>query len=27
MASVIVIGGGIPASFLGGYLADKFEDR
>jgi MFS family permease len=27
MASVIVIGAGLPASFLGGYLSDKFEDR
>ena len=27
MASVIVIGGGLPSSFTGGYLADKFEDR
>jgi len=27
MASVIVIGGGLPSSFLGGYIADKFEDR
>lgn len=27
MASVIVIGAGLPASFLGGYLADKFEAR
>lgn len=27
MASVIVIGAGVPASFIGGYLSDKFEDR
>ena len=27
MNSVIVIGGGLPASFLGGYLSDKLEDR
>lgn len=27
MASVIVIGGGLPASFIGGYIADKFEAR
>jgi hypothetical protein len=27
MSSVIVIGGGIPASFIGGYLSDKLEDR
>jgi hypothetical protein len=27
MASVIVIGGGLPSSFTGGYIADKFEDR
>lgn len=25
MASVIVIGGGVPASFVGGWIADKFE--
>ena len=27
MNTVIVVGGGLPASFLGGYLADKFESR
>ena len=27
MNSVIVIGGGLPASFLGGYLSVKLEDR
>jgi hypothetical protein len=27
MNSVIVIGGGLPASMLGGYIADKFEGR
>ena len=27
MNTVIVVGGGLPASFLGGYLADKLEDR
>lgn len=27
MSSVIIIGGGIPASFIGGYLSDKLEDR
>lgn len=27
MASVIVIGGGLPASFTGGYISDKFESR
>jgi sugar phosphate permease len=25
MASVIVIGAGLPASFTGGFLSDKFE--
>ena len=27
MNSVIVIGGGIPASILGGFLADKYEKK
>jgi hypothetical protein len=27
MASVIVIGGGVPSCFIGGYLSDKLEDR
>ena len=27
MNAVVVIGGGLPASMLGGYLSDKFEDR
>lgn len=27
MASVIVIGGGLPSSFVGGFLSDKLEDR
>ena len=27
MNSVIVIGGGLPASILGGWLSDRFEDR
>jgi len=27
MNTVIVVGGGLPASFLGGYLGDKFEDK
>jgi len=27
MNSVIVIGGGLPASMLGGYLSDKLESR
>lgn len=27
MASVIVIGGGLPSSFVGGLLSDKLEDR
>ena len=27
MNTVIVVGGGLPASFLGGYLADKLEYR
>ena len=25
--SFIIIGGGLPASMIGGYLSDKFEDR
>lgn len=27
MSSVIVIGGGLPASMLGGYLSDKYEKK
>jgi hypothetical protein len=27
MNTVIVVGGGLPASFLGGYLADKLEHK
>lgn len=27
MASVIVIGGGLPSSFMGGWLSDKYESR
>jgi hypothetical protein len=27
MASVIVIGGGLPSSFIGGYISDKYETR
>ena len=27
MNAIVVIGGGLPASMLGGYLSDKYEDR
>ena len=27
MNAVVVIGGGLPASMLGGYISDKYEDR
>lgn len=27
MLSVITIGGGLPSSFLGGIIADKYEER
>lgn len=27
MNAVVVIGGGLPASILGGYLSDKYESR
>ena len=27
MSSVVVIGGGLPASFVGGYLSDTFEHK
>ena len=27
MYAVVVIGGGLPASMLGGYLSDKLEDN